>query len=96
MRVLAIFIWEWVASKILGMGSEQDARTTRIVSLLTLRFKCQTAYRRLRSELKTAIALTPYPQVQPLTPAIVLLIVLLFPVPQLPVLAPRLPVLAPR
>jgi len=28
----------------LGMGSEQDARTTRISSLLTLGFKCQTAY----------------------------------------------------
>jgi len=28
----------------LGISSEQDARTTRISSLLTLRFKCRTAY----------------------------------------------------
>jgi len=28
----------------LGMGSEQDVRTTRISPLLTLRFKCRTAY----------------------------------------------------
>jgi len=31
------------ASK-LGMGSEQDTRTTIISLLLTLRFKCRTAY----------------------------------------------------
>ncbi|MEQ8963559.1 MAG: hypothetical protein RLP02_37575 [Coleofasciculus sp. C2-GNP5-27] len=28
----------------LGMGSEQDARTTGLSPLLTLRFKCRTAY----------------------------------------------------
>jgi len=28
----------------LGMGSEQDARTTRILPFLTLWFKCRTAY----------------------------------------------------
>ncbi len=32
----------------LGMGSEQDARTTMISSFLTLRFKCQTAYHLLQ------------------------------------------------
>ncbi len=28
----------------LGISSEQDARTTRLSPLLTLRFKCRTAY----------------------------------------------------
>jgi len=33
----------------LGIGSEQDARTTRLSPLLTLRFKCRTAYSKLLS-----------------------------------------------
>jgi len=29
----------------LGMGSEQDARITKVLPFSTLRFKCRTAYK---------------------------------------------------
>jgi len=35
------------------MGSEQDARTTRILLLLTLRLKCRTAYLFLPQDVET-------------------------------------------
>jgi len=51
---------EWVASK-MRMGSEQDARTTtaRISPLLTLWFKCRTAYIALRAGLFTPSEMYP-------------------------------------
>jgi len=38
-----------------GISSEQDARTTGIAPLLILRFKCRTAYPRLRTSVQNKL-----------------------------------------